>query len=241
MKRLRFSLIIGMAVVSLFGCGGSDSSGSASNVISYQQDNSLPTVTDGFYCWTSNTAEGELFIAFEPWSSGVKGDGFIVSYNNIDYFLPEGDRLFLRSDRQYVLFFSRAFMTEKGIVQGSGEMVRINIDELSDYYDTLNLKPPVGGYYGLLIPPAISANFQNGTILVSPFHYQSPPIHYDDMEIEFSGFIRANVAPAYIYTMPEESEVQIPAGQYIAVSARGRIKDVANNRVLVSRPGYMEF
>lgn len=241
MKRLIASLIIGMAAVLLVGCGGSDSSGSTSSIISYQQDNSLPTVMDGFYHWISNTAEGELFIALDPWSSGVKGDGFIVSYNNIDYFLPEGDRLFLRSDRQYVLFFSRAFMTEKGIVQGSGEMVRINIDELADYYDTLNLKSPVGGYYGWLLPPAISANFQNGTILVSPFHYQSPPTHYDDMEIEFSGFVRVNVAPAYIYTMPEKSEMQIPSGQYIAVSARGRIKDMANNRMLVSRSGYMEF
>lgn len=190
--------------------------------------------------FTSSTSvlNGKNVVTFEPWTPGIRGDGFIVNYQNKEYFLPEDKRLVLPTDKYYQLVVSRAYRTGRGIVSGDGQTMSLNAQADEIWGDTLPLSP--AQVYGWMSSVRVIPNFSQGNFYIDPDAYMLPPAKFDDIEVEFGGSSQSGVEPK-IFRIQEAGSVEIPASNYAYCRAVARVIDKAHGRIIEGSAGFVSF
>jgi len=179
-------------------------------------------------------------VVFEPWTPGIPGDGFMMSYRGRDYFLQEGQSLRLPNNKFHLLYVSRAYMTSEGLVVGNGQSITLNSGkEEARTKQNLNLPLIKKAPKGWMLAPKIYADFSFKKIKITPYIYGGPPVAFSRVEAVFSGYPESVFTRMVSY--PEDWEIaDIPRG-YSLFKVALIFDDTANNRIIKGESSSLNF
>ncbi|HBP00711.1 MAG: hypothetical protein UY41_C0018G0016 [Candidatus Moranbacteria bacterium GW2011_GWE1_49_15] len=206
----------------------------------------LTKMTTDFSVGFSATTDGLIAFSAYPKDFGMAvGDGFLINFRGIYYFLPEGEKLELPTDRQLRFSIARAFKTEAGyVIGGNNEEITLNPDrpQLSEYpaFPADIQEMGDGSIRSWLLEPILTADFQTGKIRVSGTRYAAPPQYIDLFLVTFEGNPRAGIEPVE-YEAAEGAYLTPPSDSLLYCSAVAAIYDPVNNRILISGPAGLNF
>lgn len=208
-------------------------------------------VQSGFTIKKSENA-ADITLTFTAASKGVAGDGFYIQCNSKDYFLSgeAGVISIPRVQHRVTLVAYRAFSTNRnGYILGAAQVIDLFSDKPLNTDFNLQLPAPEKGINSWIFAPSIIVNFRNMNLQVSQNIYQGPPQHADDIEMQFSSFVRiSSEYPKYsVFAAPSTETGKASFGlpsepQYAYAAARTRFFDTVHNRIIVSElSNVLEF